>query len=57
MSLGDKAKDVTQKVAGKAEEAVGKRTDDEELAGQGRKDQSMSEDRLDTEHAKDSSDH
>ncbi len=39
MSLGDKAKDVTQKVAGKAEEAVGKHTDDAELTQQGQFDQ------------------
>ena len=41
MSLGDKAKDVTQKVAGKVEEAVGKKTDDAELTHQGQKDQVM----------------
>ena len=53
MSVGDKVKDAVQQVAGKAEEAVGKSTDDAELAGQGRKDQAMSEDRMATEKAKD----
>jgi len=53
MSVGDKAKDFVQKAAGKAEEAVGKRTDDEELTKQGQKDQHMSEERLETEKAKD----
>lgn len=56
MSLGDKAKDVTQKVVGKAEEAVGKHTDDAELKHQGQKDQVMGEGRLDTEKAKDALD-
>lgn len=56
MSLGDKAKDVTQKVAGKAEETVGKHTDDAELTHQGQKDQVMGEGRLDTEKAKDALD-
>ncbi len=53
MAIGDKAKDAVQQAAGKAEEAVGKRTDDEELAGQGQKDQGMGEARMDTEKAKD----
>lgn len=53
MSLGDKAKDVVQKAAGKAEEAVGKRTDDDELTQQGHKDQAMGEARHQTEKAKD----
>ena len=53
MSIGDKAKDAAQKVAGKAESFVGEHTDDAELAGQGQKDQSMSDDRLSTEKAKD----
>ena len=53
MSLGDKAKDVTQKVVGKAEEAVGKHTDDAELTHQGQYDQGKSDERLDTEKAKD----
>ncbi|MFJ4296284.1 CsbD family protein [Curtobacterium sp. SP.BCp] len=53
MSLGDKAKDVTQKVVGKVEEAVGKHTDDDELKHQGQKDQVMGEGRLETEKAKD----
>lgn len=57
MSLGDKAKDVTQKVAGKAEEAVGKHTDDTELTQQGQFDQGKGEDRLQTEKAKDDADH
>lgn len=56
MSIGDKAKDAVQKVAGKAEEAVGKRTDDAELTEQGHKDQAMSEARMETEKAKDASD-
>ena len=56
MSVGDKAKDAVQQVAGKAEEAVGRRTDDAELTGQGQKDQAMSQDRLDTEKAKDAAD-
>jgi uncharacterized protein YjbJ (UPF0337 family) len=53
MSLGDKAKDVTQKVAGKAEEFVGKKTDDDELTHQGQKDQVMGEARKTTEDVKD----
>lgn len=53
MSLGDKAKDVTQKLVGKVEEAVGKHTDDDELQHQGQKDQAMGETRLETEKAKD----
>ncbi|MGT2425075.1 CsbD family protein [Amnibacterium kyonggiense] len=56
MALGDKAKDAVQQVAGKAEEAVGKRTDDAELTGQGQKDQAMGQDRMDTEKAKDDAD-
>ena len=57
MSIGDKAKDAVQKTAGKAEEFVGKKTDDAELAGQGRKDQHMGEDRMETEKAKDATEH
>ncbi len=57
MSLGDKAKDVTQKVVGKAEEAVGKHTDDTELTQQGQFDQGKGEDRLQTEKAKDDTGH
>ena len=53
MSIGDKAKDAVQKTAGKAEEFVGKKTDDAELTAQGQKDKAMSEDRLQTEKAKD----
>ena len=53
MSIGDKAKDAVQQAAGKAEEAVGTRTDDAELTAQGRKDQSMGQDRMETEKAKD----
>jgi len=53
MSAGDKAKDVIQKTVGKAEEAVGKHTDDAELTAQGQYDQSKGEDRLQTEKAKD----
>lgn len=56
MALGDKAKDAVQQAAGKAEEAVGSRTDDAELTEQGRKDQSMGEDRMDVEKAKDQAD-
>ena len=52
-NIGDKAKDAVQQVAGKAEEAVGKRTDDAELTAQGQKDQSMGEARQDVEKAKD----
>ena len=47
------ARSAVQKAAGKAEEAVGKRTDDEELTKQGHKDQHMSDERLQTEKAKD----
>ena len=57
MSIGDKAKDAVQKTAGKAEEFVGKKTDDAELTAQGHKDQSMGEDRLQTEKAKDETQH
>jgi uncharacterized protein YjbJ (UPF0337 family) len=53
MSIGDKAKDAVQKAAGHVEEAVGKKTDDAELTAQGQKDKAMSEDRLETERAKD----
>ncbi|MFD1722006.1 CsbD family protein [Amnibacterium endophyticum] len=56
MAIGDKAKDAVQQAAGKAEEAVGKRTDDAELTGQGVKDQDMGSDRMETEKAKDASD-
>ncbi|WP_156364518.1 CsbD family protein [Curtobacterium sp. Leaf261] len=54
MSLGDKAKDLTQKAAGHAEEFVGKKTDDAELTAQGQKDQHMGEARKNVEDAKDS---
>ncbi|GAB2980215.1 CsbD family protein [Frigoribacterium salinisoli] len=57
MSIGDKAKDAVQQAAGKAEEFVGKKTDDAELTAQGRKDQSMGEDRMETEKAKDETQH
>jgi uncharacterized protein YjbJ (UPF0337 family) len=53
MSAVDKGKDAVQQVAGKAEEAVGKRTDDAALTEQGRKDQSMGEARQHIEQAKD----
>jgi len=53
MSIGDKAKDAVQQAAGKAEEAVGKHTDDAELTAQGKKDQGMGEARMETEKAKD----
>lgn len=56
MSLGDKAKDATQKIAGHAEEFVGKKTDDDELTQQGQFDKAKSEERLDTEKAKDAVD-
>ena len=52
----DKAKDVIQQGIGKAEEAVGKRTDDAEQVAEGRKDQEMGQDRLETERAKDAND-
>ena len=53
MLIGDKAKDAVQQAAGKAEEAVGKHTDDAELTAQGQKDQGMGEARMETEKAKD----
>ncbi|WP_412873474.1 CsbD family protein [Curtobacterium poinsettiae] len=56
MSLGDKAKDATQKIVGKVEEKVGKHTDDQELHAQGKKDQHMGEARMQTEKAKDAVD-
>ncbi|WP_316316010.1 CsbD family protein [Clavibacter michiganensis] len=56
MSLGGKAKGVTQKDVGQVEEAVGKKTDDAELTHQGQKDQVMGEGRLDKEKAKDAFD-
>ncbi|WP_156463481.1 CsbD family protein [Curtobacterium sp. Leaf183] len=56
MSLGDKAKDATQKIVGKVEETVGKHTDDAELTHQGQKDQVMGEGRMQTEKAKDALD-
>lgn len=56
MGIGDKAKDAVQQAAGKAEEAVGKRTDDAELTAQGQKDQDMGEARMDVEKAKDATD-
>jgi uncharacterized protein YjbJ (UPF0337 family) len=56
MSLGDKAKDATQKIVGKVEETVGEHTDDQELHAQGKKDQHMGEARMETEKAKDAVD-
>lgn len=56
MSIGDKAKNVVQKTVGKAEEAVGKRTDDAELTAQGHKDQSMGAARQNVEKTKDALD-
>ena len=53
MSAGDKLKNVVQQTVGKAEELVGKKTDDAELTAQGQKDQSMGADRQQTEKAKD----
>ncbi|MEJ5945580.1 CsbD family protein [Pseudokineococcus basanitobsidens] len=55
MSAGDKLKNMVQKGVGKAEEAVGKKTDDAELQGQGQKDQTMGDARQATEKAKDAS--
>ena len=56
MSLADKAKNVVQQTVGKAEEAVGKRTDDAELTAQGQKDQTMGEARQGVEKTKDALD-
>lgn len=56
MGLGDKAKDAVQQTAGKAEEFVGKKTDDAELAEQGRFDQERGEERMNVEKAKDATD-
>ncbi len=56
MAIGDKAKDAVQKATGKAEETVGKHTDDAELTAQGQKDQGMGEARMQTEKAKDAAD-
>ena len=53
MSTGDKAKDVVQKIIGKAEAFVGEKTDDDELKAQAQKDLTMSEERLRAEKAKD----
>ncbi|GAB3472010.1 CsbD family protein [Kineococcus endophyticus] len=53
MSFVDKAKNVVQQTVGKAEEAVGKRTDDQEQIAQGQKDQAMGAARQETEKAKD----
>jgi uncharacterized protein YjbJ (UPF0337 family) len=56
MSLVDKAKNAVQQTVGKAEEAVGKRTDDQEQIAQGKKDQAMGAARQETEKAKDALD-
>lgn len=56
MSIGDKAKNVVQQTVGKAEEAVGKKTDDAELTAQGEKDQSMGSARQSVEKTKDAVD-
>lgn len=56
MSIADKAKNVVQQTVGKAEEAVGKKTDDAELTAQGHKDQGMGEARQHVEKAKDAVD-
>ncbi|PWJ53122.1 CsbD-like [Quadrisphaera granulorum] len=53
MSTTDKLKNAVQQVVGKAEEAVGKRTDDPELTAQGQKDQAMGAARQNVEKAKD----
>ncbi|GAA2025052.1 CsbD family protein [Pseudokineococcus marinus] len=53
MSAGDKIKNAVQQTVGKAEEVVGKKTDDAELHAQGQKDQSMGAARQETEKAKD----
>lgn len=57
MSATDKAKNVVQQAAGKAEEAVGKRTDDAELTAQGQFDQGKGAQRQNVEKAKDATDH
>ncbi|MEW1960328.1 CsbD family protein [Kineococcus sp. NPDC059986] len=56
MSLVDKAKNAVQQTVGKAEEAVGKRTGDQEQIAQGKKDQAMGAARQETEKAKDALD-
>lgn len=56
MSIGDKAKNVVQQTVGKAEEAVGKKTDDAELTAQGHKDQGMGAARQNVEKTKDALD-
>jgi uncharacterized protein YjbJ (UPF0337 family) len=56
MSAGDKIKNVVQQTVGKAEEAVGKKTDDAELTAQGQKDQSMGSARQSVEKTKDAVD-
>ncbi|PRY10057.1 CsbD family protein [Kineococcus rhizosphaerae] len=53
MSIGDKAKNVVQQTVGKAEEVVGKRTDDAELTAQGEKDQTTGAARQDVEKTED----
>ena len=53
MSIGDKAKDVVQKIVGKAEAFIGEKTNDDELKVQAQKDLKMSEERLQAEKAKD----
>lgn len=57
MSAGDKLKNVVQKTVGKAEEVVGKKTDDAELTAQGQKDQAMGQQRQNLEKAKDAAGH
>ncbi|MEZ0166669.1 CsbD family protein [Kineococcus sp. LSe6-4] len=56
MSFVDKAKNTVQQAVGKAEEAVGKRTDDQEQIAQGQKDQHMGAARQETEKTKDALD-
>ena len=43
MGLGDKFDNAAEGAAGKAKEAAGKATDDEELEAEGRKDQATSD--------------
>jgi len=57
MSAVDKAKNVVQQTVGKAEEAVGKRTDDAELTAQGQFDQDKGSQRQSVEKAKDATGH
>ncbi|MGC4936575.1 CsbD family protein [Kribbella sp. DT2] len=53
MSLADKAKNAAEDLAGKAKEAVGKVTGDEDLKSEGQADQSVSDLKQAGEKAKD----